>query len=136
MKIKHIHVIGAILNQLRYHREKHLKSGTPEITMAASYQKRHVRKRRKHEGVRHYCNKCDYAAITSSHHSEHLKKKHGEYRYNCNKCEYVATTVGGLKIHKEIKHELLRYPCGKCEYAGTAIHNLRMHIERKHEGVR
>ena len=51
-------------------------------------------------------------------------------RYYCDKCDYSTTRQHSLKIHKGSKHEGLdevRYYCDKCNYSTTRQHSLKIH---------
>ena len=80
--------------------------------------------KKKHEGVRYPCDKCDYAATLASNLKRHIENKHKWVRYPCDQCEYVATGVQSLKIHIESKHEGVRYPCDQCDHSATTARNI------------
>ena len=63
-----------------------------------------INKKRKLEGVRYPCNKCEYSATKRNHLTEHIKNKHEGVRYPCDKCEYAATRATNLRIHIKSKH--------------------------------
>ena len=45
-----------------------------------------------HEGLKYYCNDCDYKATHRGTLTTHIKAVHEGLKYLCNDCEYKATT--------------------------------------------
>ena len=59
-------------------------------------------------------------------------KQSAGVRHPCDKCEYASTTTFVLKRHIESKHKGVTYPFNICEYAETTAHQLKRHIESNH----
>merc|ERR1712137_1128282 len=68
------------------------------------------------------------------HLKQHKRSKHEGIRYFCDQCDYVATWKSLLNTHKESKHEGIRYPCKHCDYVATMQRNLKGHTLSKHGG--
>ena len=58
-----------------------------------------------HEGVRYFCDRCDYKATTTSHLKTHKESIHEGVRYSCDCCDYKATRISHLRTHKQAKHK-------------------------------
>ena len=93
-------------------------------------------KKRKLEGRRFPCDKCEFASTTKFDLNRHFDETHEGVRFPCNKCDYAATKASALKVHIKSKHEGVKYPCEKCEHVATNSSNLRAHIKSQHDGVK
>ena len=85
----------------------------------------------KKEGVRYFCNQCDYQAGYQSDLTRHIQSKHEGVKYACNQCGYQATRQSRLTIHIQYKHEGVKYACNQCDYQGSRD-ALRHHLKIKH----
>ena len=56
-------------------------------------------------------------------------KKEG-VRYFCNQCDYHATQLSSLRVHIQNVHEGVKYPCNQCDYQATHQSNLAKHKRR------
>ena len=63
-------------------------------------------------------------ATKQSNLTTHRQSKHEGVRYYCDQCDYKATLHIRLTTHKQSKHEGVRYECDHCDYKATQKSNL------------
>ena len=69
-----------------------------------------------HEGIRYFCDYCDFKATTQGHLKIHRQSKHEGILYSCNNCDYQTKRQDSLKIHQQFKHEGVQYSCNQCDF--------------------
>ena len=78
-----------------------------------------------HEGLKYFCNQCDYQATQQKSLKIHIQSKHEGVKYACDQCEYQATTQSNLTQHNE---KGVEYACKQCCYEPDSSIGLRHHI--------
>ena len=58
----------------------------------------------------------------------HIKGAHEGLKYYCNDCDYKATYRGTLTTHIKAVHEGLKDLCNDCEYKATTRSSFLQHI--------
>ena len=73
-----------------------------------------------HEGIRHFCDKCNFKTAYQGNLSKHKKSMHEEgNKYSCDQCGLKFTQLGNLKKHREAIHDGIKYPCDQCDFKAT-----------------
>ena len=88
-----------------------------------------------HEGIRYYCDKCDFKAAHNMNLQFHIQIVHEGIRYECNECDFKATTKKNLKGHIERIHKGIRYGCDECDYKATRSSDIKAHKKTRHKNI-
>ena len=82
-----------------------------------------------HEGVRHFCDQCDFKTTMKCYLKDHINSVHAGVKQFCQLCDYKANSKGTLYAHMSSKHGErssltdVRGPpffCSQCDFKTTA----------------
>ena len=70
-----------------------------------------------------------YVTITQDNLNIHIQSVHEGVRFFCNQCEYKATHQSSLTTNIQLVHEGVRYICNQSGYKAGYSSNLTTHIQ-------
>ena len=89
-------------------------------------------KKAQHDGVKFYCDQCDFKSSWRSMLFGHVKAVYEGIKYNCDQCDCTAQKRLLIRNKQHIYEET---KCDKCEHKRPAKKNLLRHKRYKHEGI-
>ena len=84
----------------------------------------------------HFCDQCDYLAMTKTQLKRHIKSKHEGKRIKCPKCDKTYSFHGDMMVHFKAEHDKVKFKCQKCEYESNWKGSLRNHIKSFHDMIK
>ena len=106
----HCDYTGPLLTRY-YHIKKHQVDGN-WIKLDGKWEK----KKNQDEYPTHFCDQCDYLAMTKNQLKLHIKSKHEGKRIKCPKCDKTYVFHSDMVVHFKAEHDQVKFKCQKCEF--------------------